>query len=110
MATPAGSARQADVSSSIVWNGESARTITPSGSSISLAMGVACVTRADDVSVMVAPMMPDPIISSRSALPVSCISLVSATVPPAPVRLKTGTGPVIPAVSVIFTAVRAVTS
>ena len=55
-------------------------------------------------------MTPNPIIINNSGLPFSFISRVMASEPPPPMTLKTCTRPVIPAVSVILTAVLAVTS
>jgi|GEM_PF-6067855 len=69
--------------------GAPAGTMTASCSSMSRAIGVASVTRAVDLSVTVAPITPSPIIISKSELPVSCRSLVRASAPPAPLRLKT---------------------
>jgi hypothetical protein len=82
----------------------------PSGSSTIFASGVALDASAFDPFVYTAPTTPSPIIIMRSSLPFSFMSRAMATVPPAPITLKTSTRPVMSSSSMIFTAVRAVRS
>lgn len=82
----------------------------PSCSSTTLASAVALDASADDPLVYTAPTTPSPIIIMRSPLPFSFISRAMATVPPAPMTLKTSMRPVMSSSSMILTAVRAVRS
>jgi hypothetical protein len=110
MVTFDGSDFHAATKSCTVLNGESAGTKMAPGSSISFAMAVASDALIWDPLVYVAPTTPSPMVIMRSPLPRSFINRAIATVPPAPITLKTSTRPVMSWSSMIFTAVRAVRS
>ena len=80
------------------------------GSSISFAIAVASDALILEPLVYVAPTTPSPIVIMRSSLPFSFIRRAIATVPPAPMTLKTSMRPVMSSSSMILTAVRAVRS